>query len=1200
MDSITIKVEAQKSPKPKKIISNFFDNIKDLGENLSSQDIEVALETLKLAMQEAKRKETEIRIKEEEAIREKKRILEEKKRQIIARREAKREEEENRSHAEKVTCMDLPLDWSNTYENDDRADIRIDNIPDGLAYCLDNLGRVDIEYISAICDTDCKDVILSLGSSIYQNPLTWDECFYKGFETADEYLSGNLMQKLEVAKEANEKYYGYFERNVNALKSLIGDSVNANDIYITLGSPWVPTKIIDDFIFHLVGDPRLDQSLVYSEKYRVKHDELTGIWEIPEKTRFRKTRQHGRYEDVNYSVWGTNRMDMLYLLENTLNMRTISIKDTRKDSSGKVTNIFNKEETLKILQKQEEMVNEFKSWVWQDKGRKARLQASYMSRYGSIRKRSFDGSYLTFPNMNPEIKLFPHQKNAVARMLFSPNTLLAHDVGAGKTYAMIAAGMEMKRLGKSDKNLYVVPNNILPQWRDAFYKCYPNINLFVVDSHNFSSKKREKTLEAIKNEDFDAILMAYSCFDMLCLSRKYYFDTYNKRLTMLEKARDKYNSSKIERKCKVIRDAIDKLRDNYDSSKIERSVPFDSLGINTLFVDEAHNYKNVPIETRIIGVLGCGGSGSDKCRDMLDKVHCVQRQNGGRGVVFATGTPITNSITDIYVMQRYLQSGELEFLGLSSFDAWAGMFGEKTSEFEIDVDTNNFHLATRFAHFRNLPELASILSSIADFYHVEKDESLPIFDGYTDTKLDGNEDFKEYLANISCRADDVRQKRVSRQEDNLLKITTDGRKAALDMRLVDMAYGLDTDSKVMMCAENIYNVYHETEEAKGVQLVFCDSSTPKMGFNLYDELRFLLMKMGIPKNEVWFIHDADTEEKKKHLFEMAREGKIRVMLGSTFKMGLGVNVQERLVALHHLDVPWRPADMVQREGRILRRGNTSKSVKIFRYITEGSFDAYSWQLLETKQKFISQLLNGSITKRESTDVDETVLSYAEVKALAIGNPLIKQRVEVSNELDKYKILEREATSERQRMQNELEEIPEKIKSIKNKISKAKMDKAYVEQNPYEYNSKERLSVRQEIARAIKLNENCPVEKRVLEYGGFSVIIPAYMKPKKVKVEHRDGESTEKILPYVYVRRAGNYFMEIESESGITKRLDNLIEGLGEKIESLEVNIERLQARVAFINNELKKESPYSEIIKKLEIELDYIDTNLGVKTNDVA
>ncbi|MCR4593481.1 MAG: DEAD/DEAH box helicase family protein [Clostridiales bacterium] len=1192
-------------------IEKFFSSIREIGDVLSFEDLDVAIESLKVAGLEIREKERRRKLEEEAEKKKKQEELQQKRRQAAAERAAARREKKRLEHIENVTRMDLPLDFVNPYDEDDRASVSCDSLSDALMMSLDMLGMVDIEFIASVTGEDMKSVIENLRGSIYQNPLHWNEVFYKGWETADEYLSGNLMHKYRVAQEANEKYNGYFQNNVTALEGILEPDIATEDIYVTLGSPWIPTDIIDDFITYMAfgNDLTSEEAKNYydmcsQEDYAVRHDNYTGYWEIPNKTRFRTSHFHGRFEDVNYKIFGTERMDMLYILENTLNMRTLSVMDPKdpNDKECKVR-VINQEETVKLLEKQQYMIDTFKKWVWANEDRKARLQSAYCRKYGNIKKRVFDGSFLELPGLNPDMKLYDYQKNAIARILFSPNTLLAHDVGAGKTYIMIAAGMELRRLGKSKKNLYVVPNNILTQWETLFKKLYPDANVFTVSTKNFSPSKRSETLGKIKDEDYDAIIMTYSCFDMLSLSDRYYIKLYKERLKMLESAtKNFYSKGKIEDKRKKIQKTLDELQKTYKKTPL--LIPFDELGINTLFVDEAHNYKNVNLESRISRVRGSGSVGSHKSNAMMDKVHCIQRMNDGGRVVFATGTPITNSLSDIFVMQKYLQEGELEFQEIQNFDAWAGMFAEKTTDFEIDVDTNSYHLVTRFSKFCNIPELTATLSSIADFHKVEKDAGIPEVEGYDDSVSVGSDDFKDYLAEISNRADDIRQKRVTIKEDNMLKVTSDGRKAALDMRLIDTAFGLDLNAKVLRCAENVYNVYADSRNIKGTQLVFCDLSTPKAGFNLYDELKGLLTAMGIPKNQIAFIHDAQSDLARKDLFKQVSEGEVSVLIGSTAKMGHGMNVQKHLVAIHHLDVPWRPSDMVQREGRILRRGNENEKVRIFRYVTKASFDAYSWQLLETKQRFIGQIMSGRAVMREGRDIDDTVLNYAEVKALAVGNPKIKQRVEVCNELDKYKILQKDYMEERARKEQRVQNLPARISEQKVKIEKCQMDiEAYAKEKT-DYNEMsytEQKKIREQIYTAVQLNQNNPQAVEVMTYQGFKVVIPAYMIPRRPAARSNAENSGESItegrkpVPYVHLIKNGCYYLEIESESGITKRLNNCLENLDEQKKKYEDVLKTLENQLKNAKEELEKEDGgYAEIISELSRKLQILDNELGV------
>ena len=1084
------------------------------------------------------------------------------------------------AHVKEVTSMELPLDWENVFDGDERVQgIHVESISDGLIMSLSNLGHVDIEYISSITGEDYKTIISTLKGSIYQNPNTWGECFFKGWETAEEYLSGNLMRKWQDAKTANKEYDGYFTDNVKAIERVFPNAVATEDIYITLGSPWVPTDIIDDFIEHLFG--QCQQRKYYTREnwkrfFDVKHDVETGSWEVPEKSRY-----HHNVAMTN--TYGTKRMEALHILEKTLNMKTVAIYDEvpcRTNTSG-VKKVLNQKDTVAALEKQKQLISLFQKWVWKDKTREERLKNLFENQYSCVRRRNYDGSFLEFQDMSPNVQLYPYQKDAVARILFSPNTLLAHDVGSGKTYVMIAAGMKMRKMGLSKKNLYVVPNNIVGQWKSIFETMYPNAKLFCVEPRIFKSEKRQKLLEKIRDDDFDAIIMAYSCFEQIAVSREFIEAELKEKKEQLEKVLEDVTkrTSKVSRKKKAIDDALSNLL--WTIEKTTGAICFDELGITRLFVDEAHNFKNVPIDTQIDKVLGISKTGSKKCQDMMDKVHIVQKLNGGGGVVMATGTPITNSITDAFVFQKYLQDGELAMLDLQHFDSWIGMFAERTTNFEVDVDTSNYRMAVRFTKFHNLPELTTLLSSIADFHQVGKEAGIPDFEGYKDCLLGKTPEFVDYLKEISTRTDDVRSGVVSRKDDNMLKITTDGRKAALDLRLVDTTATFSFQSKVARCAEQVFDFYQKSTDTNGTQLVFCDTSTPKSGFNLYSELKNLLISYGVPEEEIAFVHDAQTETRRNQLFAKVRKGEIRILIGSTFKLGLGVNVQDRLLAVHHLDVPWRPADMVQREGRILRQGNKNKKVDICRYITEGSFDAYSWQLLETKQRFIADLLSGAVTERTGTDIEDTVLDYAEVKALAVGNPLIKERVETANELSRYSMLQRNLVESRIALQKELEEMPGKIEYQNEKIDTANRDAKFYQEHKSVYEKEERKVLREQIHQAVRENLFAIKEKMLLEYQGFQVVLPANMRQEK---------------PYIWLKKEGKYYVELgETEVGDLIRIDHFLENFEKHIDMLKEGLQKMLARKKAIEEELEKKEGYYEQISELRAKLEEIDKKLGVK-----
>lgn len=1093
----------------------------------------------------------------------------------IERLELKRlKQEAQDAHIARVTSMELPMDWENLFLSDSiSAGVHASTPADGLILSLSNLGRVDIEYISAVCSQDYKSVICALRGSIYQNPETWGECFYKGWETSDEYLSGNMLRKLKAAQNATEKYNGYFDDNVAAIKRVLPPKISTDEIYVTLGSPWIPPFVIDDFIAYLLGDiPNMD-----SPAYRVRHDSVTGAWEIPKKGRYAGT----LYEVRSNSIYGTKAVCALQIIEQLLNMKSAAVYDERKNSvTGKRYSVLNNKETILAAEKQEKILDKFRAWVWKDKDRKELLERIYAEKYGSVCRRRFDGSFLTFPGMTEQVELYAYQKNAVARILFSPNTLLAHEVGAGKTYIMAAAGMELRRMGLSKKNMYVVPKNILGQWRDLFAKIYPQSDVLCIETQDFTPDRREHILRRIRDEDHDAVLISYGSFEMIPLSRAYLEREIHE---LHDRIGGIFNTStritgRLRRKSAALEAALRKLE--LAAMDAADAVYFDQLGINTLFVDEAHNFKNISHNTNLSNLPGISVSGSHKCDDMLRKVRCVQRANKGGRIVLATGTPVSNSITDIFVMQQYLQSGELQLIDLESFDSWVSMFARKTEEFEVDVDTGKYRMRTRFSSFNNLPELTALLSSVADFHKSDIPEGLPRFDGYDDCLVEKSDELARYLHNISERADSIRAGFPLSDNDNMLRITSDGRKAALDVRLVDLTLPFSRQSKVEFCAQKAAEIYFDTADVRGTQLIFCDISTPKASFNIYSEMRRLLCEKGVANEHIAFVHDHDTPKRREMLFSQVRFGEVRILLGSTFKLGTGVNVQDRLVALHHLDVPWRPSDMVQREGRILRNGNMSERVQIFRYITEGSFDAYSWQLLESKQRFIDQLLSGTLAERSGADVDDTTLNYAEVKALAIGNPLLKKRVETANELRRLLALQQRLTEEREAMERELALLPGKIETQRAAVGRCREDIAHHAACRQSYSADERKIIHTQLARALRNNVLRQSETRLMTYQGLDIILPANMLEDK---------------PFIWLEHSGRYYVEMgRSDKGVLVRIDNFLSVFDKKLEHLETGLNVLHGRQRDIIDSLAQGTDYSKKIEKCKKQLAKLDNILGV------
>lgn len=799
--------------------------------------------------------------------------------------------------------------------------------------------------------------------------------------TLDKWI--NLYKQARELQEQKQTLY------TAAPVERIPHEIPYTDIEVSLGAPWISVNIINAFIAHLIYD---------CEDWSVnlcKYEPVTGNWYIENK--------HGWCSSNMTVKYGTERYNALYILEASLNLREIKLCDR----SGK----YDEPETVAALEKQKKIEEEFRNWIWLDDDRRWEVEEAYNKLFCGYKKEKPDGSALVFEGMREECGLYDYQKDAVQKILESKNTLLAFDVGAGKTYIMIAAAMKMRRDGLSRRNMFVVPNHIVGQWEKIFTDLYPAAKILAIEPKTFKPEMRQKILRQIKEGDYDGVIIAYSCFEMIPLCEDTVLDNMTEQLKTIEEAIGDLRSTgntlwsrkTLEKeKSRIVQMTMDFIKNMCDPKRPDQ-VTFSDLEISTLFLDEAHNYKNLPIRTKLKNLNGINTRGSAKCLDMLHKVRCVQNSANGRGAVFATGTPLCNSISDAYTMQVYLQYEDLERGHLDQFDNWVKTFAKPEQLMEIDVDTSKYRMIRKFSRFHNLPELSRMFSGIAVFYAVDGDESLPQFDGYTDVVIKKYAALTDYMHELCKRTEEIRSGKIDRKFDNMLKVSTDGRKASLDLRLVGREMNYNETSKVFNCVKNVVNVYNRYPGC--TQLIFCDYSTPKgTEFSVYKELQTKLAEEGIPEREIAFIHSYNTESRKLELFRKFNAGEMRVLIGSTFKLGIGANVQIKLKAIHHLDVPWRPADMVQREGRIIRRGNESETVLIYRYITAGSFDSYSWQILETKQRFISQFLSGSAYQRSITDLEDNVLSYAEVKALALAEPLMKQLAEKENEVKSLRIV----------------------------------------------------------------------------------------------------------------------------------------------------------------------------------------------------
>lgn len=899
----------------------------------------------------------------------------------------------------------------------------VDTASEALAVSLGEKAKVDLPYMEELTGKDIDTLIEDLGGVIYKNPLT-DE-----WETADEYLSGNIREKLKIASTYAENHPEYVV-NVQALKQVQPKELDASEIEVRIGATWIDAGYIEDFMSDTFETPA---HLLNRDIIEVRFSNITGEWNI-----------QGKNADWGNSLvnmtYGTSRVNAYKILEDSLNLKDTMVYDTIEED-GKEKRVLNKKETTIASQKQESIREAFKDWIFRDQERRQTLVAKYNELFNSTRPREYDGSHLKFPGMTPDIELKPHQKNAVAHILYGNNTLLAHCVGAGKTFEMTAAAMESKRLGLCQKSLFVVPNHLTEQWASDFLRLYPGANILAATKKDFEPANRKKFCSRIATGDYDAVIIGHTQFEKIPLSIERQTAIIEKQIDEIKLAieqtksenGERYTIKQMEKTRKSLQVRLDKLN---DQSRKDNVVTFEQLGVDRLFVDESHNYKNLFLYTKMRNVAGIAQTEAQKSSDMFAKCQYLDEITGGKGVTFATGTPISNSMTELYTNMRYLQYNTLQKLGLGHFDAWAASFGETQTAIELAPEGTGYRAKTRFAKFFNLPELISLFKESADIQTPDM-LNLPVPEAeYENVVLKPSDFQKDMVAALAERAETVRDKRVESNVDNMLKITNDGRKLALDQRLINDMLPDNDNSKAAACVERAYKIWKDTMEQRSTQLIFCDLSTPKGDgtFNVYEDVKEKLMDKGVPGNEIAFIHDANTELRKAELFAKVRSGQVRFLLGSTAKMGAGTNVQDRLIALHHLDVPWRPSDIEQQEGRILRQGNQNAKVKIFRYVTEGTFDSYSWQLIENKQKFIGQIMTSKSPVRSCEDVDEAALSYAEVKALATGNPYIKEKMDLDIQVSRLKLMKANHTSQKYRLEDNItQHYPQQIAHLKESI-----------------------------------------------------------------------------------------------------------------------------------------------------------------------
>ena len=1047
----------------------------------------------------------------------------------------------------------------------------VDTASEALAVSIGEKAKVDIPYMMQLTGKTEEEVTEELTGVIFKNPLT------DKWEPSDEYLSGNVREKLNIAKQFAENHSEYMV-NVQALERVQPKDLDASEIEARLGATWIFPDYITEFMAETFHTPR--QHINY-ERIKVQYAEVTGQWNVKGKN------VDSSNNPLSTATYGTQRANAYRLLEDALNLRDTKIYDTIHDADGE-HRVLNRKETTLAQQKQELIREEFKEWIFKDMSRRETLCKIYNERFNSIRPREYDGSHIQFVGMNPEIKLMEHQKNAVAHILYGNNTLLAHCVGAGKTFQMIAAGMESKRLGLAQKSLYVVPNHLLEQWGSDFLRLYPGANILVATKKDFEPANRKRFCSRIATGDYDAVIIGHSQFEKIPLSRERQIALLEEQIADItysieaakEEAGQQYTVKQMEKTKKTLKAKLEKLN---DQTRKDDVVTFEQLGVDRLFVDESHYYKNLFLYTKMRNVAGISQTDAQKSSDMFMKCRYMDEITGGKGITFATGTPVSNSMTELYTIMRYLQYDTLMNMGMGHFDSWAATFGETVTAIELSPEGTGYRAKTRFARFFNLPELISIFKEAADIQTADM-LNLPVPEAeYINEVLKPSEEQKEMVEAFSERAEQVRGGVVDPRVDNMLKITNDGRKCALDQRLLNDMLPDAGESKVNACVENAFQVWEDGKDTQATQLIFCDLSTPKTDgtFNVYDDVRNKLVERGIPKEQIAFIHEYNTEVKKAELFAKVRAGQVRILMGSTPKLGAGTNVQDRLLALHHLDCPWKPSDLEQQEGRILRQGNQNDKVKIFRYVTENTFDSYMWQILENKQKFISQIMTSKSPVRACEDVDDTALSYAEIKALATGNEYIKEKMDLDVQVSKLKLLKANHTSQIYRLESDIaKRYPVQITALKEKIAGMRVDA--------------------DVVKGIDLQDN---DHFAMTVGGKLytdkkeagvALISAASGLKSVKSAGQIGEYHGFALSSEYNFLSNTYTMTIKGKCsykiefgkdtlGNIQRIHNALSAIGKKLADTEQNLETVQQQLKTAQEEVQKPFPKeAELSEKME------------------
>ena len=1072
----------------------------------------------------------------------------------------------------------------------------VDTASEALAVSLGEKATIDMDYMMELSGKSENEIFEDLKGVIFLNPLyEYGNSYEPKYLMADEYLSGNVREKLRIAKNSAELYPEDYKVNVEALQKVQPKDLTASEISVRLGATWLSPDDVQEFIFHLLETPRYAQWNI-----KVHFSPFTSEWNIEGKS----------YDKGNvraYNTYGTSRINAYKIIEETLNLKDVRIFDYIEDDEGRKKAVLNKKETAIAQSKQEMIKQEFQDWIWSDPERRERLCKSYNEKFNSVRPREYDGSHIIFNGMNPEIELREHQKNAVAHILYGGNTLLAHAVGAGKTFEMVAAAQESKRLGLCNKSLFVVPNHLTEQWAAEYLQLYPAANILVATKKDFETKNRKKFCGRIATGDYDAVIIGHSQFEKIPMSierqraiLEQQLEEITGGIAELKRNRgENFSIKQLEKSKKSIRQKLDKLN---DQTKKDDVVTFEELGVDRLFVDESHYYKNLYLYTKMRNVGGIAQTEAQKSSDLFMKCRYLDEITGGRGTVFATGTPISNSMVELYTIQRYLQYNTLVKNGLQHFDAWASTFGETITAVELTPEGTGYRAKTRFAKFYNLPELMAMFKEIADIKTADM-LNLPVPEAkYHNIAVKPSEMQKEMIASLAERAEQVRGGGVDSSVDNMLKITNDGRKLALDQRMLNDMLPDFEGSKINACVDNIYRIWKENADKKSAQLVFCDLSTPKNDgtFSVYNDIRKKLIERGIPESEVKFIHEADTDMKKKELFQKTRKGEVRVLLGSTQKMGAGTNVQDKLIALHDVDCPWRPSDLEQRSGRIVRQGNENPQVDIYRYVTEQTFDAYLYQLVEGKQKFASQIMTSKSPVRSAEDIDETALSYAEIKMLATGNPYIKEKMDLDIQVQKLKMLKSNFLSEKYGLEDKVIKFyPQQIAYLKSRVEgltkdveTAKLHPKPIDEQPLGMtvsgvSYSEKAEAGQAIINTCK-SMNSPDAIPLGEYRGFQMELYFDTVQRNYVVKLKGETSRDVPLG--------------DDAHGNIVRIDNGIERFEEALADTKNSLENMEKQFETAKQEIEKPFAKEEELRAKTARLDELNIllNMDKKENEIV